>query len=67
MRGNLFLDASRSKRLSANGSRRLVTKFESETQPEFVTKHRNGVPLVTVVGFVKVSHLVAGVWVRCPS
>jgi hypothetical protein len=27
---------------------------ESETQPEFVTKHRNGVPGVTVVGLVKV-------------
>jgi hypothetical protein len=27
VRGNLFLDASRSKRLSANGSRRLVTEL----------------------------------------
>ena len=27
---------------------------ESETQPEFVAKHRNGVPGVTIVGLVKV-------------
>ena len=40
---------------------------ESETQPEFVAKHRNGVPGVTVVGPVKVRHLVTGVWEGCPS
>jgi hypothetical protein len=34
---------------------------ESETQPEFIAEHGNGVPGVTVVAAVNVGHFVTGV------